>query len=872
MGEEKRGLLLAVGLVLLGVAALPSGSARAVPTGDPQHFAQWSRPGAAHVATHRLLGLSRALPLAFEENRGQSDPRVRFLARGKAYTVFITPSETVLVFRDATRDTSVTPGREAHGSRRRHGLMSEKSVARPANQDLTVLKMRLVGTNTAPRLEGLDELPGKANYFIGADPKQWRANLRTYAKVKAHAVSPGVDLLYYGSQGQLEYDVLIAPGASPDRITLALEGAQSVQVDAQGDLLLDTANGTLRLQKPRAYQEMLGGRVERVATYVLRRAATATRRDRVIHVGFRVAGHDPTRPLVIDPVLNYSSYLGGSGDDRGLGIAVDGNGNVYLTGITSSADFPTVTPIQAASGGFADAFVTKLNATGSAILYSTYLGGSLGDLGFGITVDEQGSAYVTGHTSSLDFPTVNPLQTARGNGDAFVAKLNSSGSALLYSTYLGGGGGESGFGIAVDTAGNAYVTGITNSLDFPTMNAVQSTLGGGLDAFVTKLDVTGSALVFSTYLGGSGDENNFVVDLISMAGGIAVDSVGSAYVTGLTESSDFPVANALQATLNGCCDAFVTKFTPAGSSLVYSTYFGSSLFDMGRGIAVDATGNAYVTGQTSGPDFPLTNPRQATYGGGVGDAFVTKLNPDGSALVYSTFLGGSGFDRGLAITVDTNGNAYVAGETTSADFPTADPLQSTFGGGLEDAFVAKLTASGATFGYSTYLGGSGLDRAFGVAVDRTGNAYVTGDTESTNFPATGLQRASGGAFDAFVSKIGASTPVVPPPPNTGGSDSGCFIATAAYGSALDPHVQALRDFRDRYLTGNPLGRALVGLYYTYSPPAAALIARHPGLKMATRAVLTPVVFAISHPGVAGLLALLAVVVTCSFFPLRPRRK
>ncbi len=870
MDEKKRRFLIAAGLALLGAAALPSGNVPALPEGGPQRATQESRSGPAHESGHRMLEISRGVPLAFEENRGQTDLRVRFLARGKGYTVFLTSTEAVLVLRKGARDASADPLREARGRLRRPGLMSGKSNAGPAKRDLTVLKVRLVGANAAPRLDGLEELPGKANYFIGSDPEQWQANLRTYAKVQVLGVYPGVDLVYYGNQGQLEYDVVVAPGANPGAITMVLEGAQAVQLDAEGDLLLKTKKGTLRLQEPRAYQQQQSGRVERVVTYVLRRPTITARQNAPIRVGFRVADYDPTKPLVIDPVLSYSSYLGGSGDDRGLGIAVDGSGNAYLTGVTSSADFPTAAPIQAALNGVEDVFVTKLNTIGSAIIYSTYLGGSMADQGNAIAVDAQGNAYVTGHTSSLDFPTVNPLQTAIGNGDTFVTKLNPSGSALVYSTYLAGGGNEFGTGIAVDAAGSAYVTGITNSLDFPTVNPVQPTLGGGFDAFVAKLNTTGSALVYSTYLGGSDDESNVFFDGISTAGGIAVDSAGAAYVTGETESLDFPVANALQPTLSGSGDAFVTKLTPTGSSLVYSTYLGSSLFDLGRGIAVDVAGNAYVTGQTSGPDFPTANPSQATYGGGVGDAFVTKLNPDGSALVYSTFLGGSGFDRGLAIAVDTDGNAYVAGETGSADFPTAEPLQSAFGGSLEDAFVAKLTASGATFAYSTYLGGSGLDRAFGVAVDGTGDAYVTGDTKSTNFTTTGLQQASGGGFDAFVSKIGPPSPIVTPPPGSNGA--GCFIATAAYGSALDPHVQALRDFRDLYLTRNLAGRALVSVYYTYSPPAAALIARHAGLKVAARVLLTPVVFAISHPGGSGLLALTAVVVIRSVLRTRLRRK
>ena len=391
-------------------------------------------------------------------------------------------------------------------------------------------------------------------------------------------------------------------------------------------------------------------------------------------------------------MLEYSTYLGGSGVDQGYGIAVDSAGNAYVTGSTESTNFPTANAFQNTFGGGGDAFVTKLNAAGSALVYSTYLGGSDGDFGAGIAVDSAGNAYVTGVTDSTDFPTANALQNTNSGGiaDVFVTKLNAAGSALAYSTYLGGSDFDSEPNIAVDSAGNVYVTGHTESTNFPTANAFQSTSGGGGgDAFVTKLNAAGSALVYSTYLGGSEAE---------FGGGIAADSAGNAYVTGTTDSDNFPTANALQPTSGGGTgladgDAFVTKLNAAGSALVYSTYLGGSDFDYGGGIAVDSAGNAYVTGVTDSDNFPTANAFQSCTYGSNQDVFVTKLNAAGSALVYSTYLGGSLFEDSGDIAVDSAGNAYVTGSTYSTNFPTANALQSTSGGD-RDVFVAEAQHGG----------------------------------------------------------------------------------------------------------------------------------------------------------------------------------
>ncbi len=683
----------------------------------------------------RLAASYGKLPLSFERNAGQTDASVRFLSRGPGYALFLTGNEAVLSL-----------------EKRR-----AKAISPPA-----AFRMSLAGANPNATVTGLDELPGKSNYFIGNDPAKWRTNVPTYAKIKYQNVYRGIDLVYYGNPQQLEYDFLVAPGADPKAISLDVAAIRSssdggrrtpLRLDANGDLVIQAGEDQVRLHKPVVYQAAEGAARHFVDGHYLLKGDN--------RVSFEVASYDPGKTLVIDPVLVYSTYLGGSGSDNGAGIAVDSAGNAYVMGSTSSTDFPTASPLQAASGGgFSDVFVAKLNPSGSALVYSTYLGGSGYDLGYGIAVDSAGNAYVTGYTDSSNFPIASPLQAVFGGGaaDAFVAKLNPTGSALVYSTYLGGNGADQGSGIAVDSSGNAYVTGGTQSTNFPTASPLQAVFGGSSsdeEAFVAKLNPAGSALVYSTYLGGSGPDYGY---------GIAVDSLGNAYVTGYTDSTNFPTANPLQAVSGGSGaiftgDVFVAKLNPAGSALVYSTYLGGSGDDVGYGIAVDSLGNAYVTGYTTSTNFPTASPLQAAYGGS-GNAFVAKLNPSGSALVYSTYLGGSDNDSGQGIAVDSSGNAYVSGYTQSSRFPIAIPLQAGLSG-LEDAFVAKLNSSGSALVYSTYLGGSSYDAGSGIAVDSAGNAYVTGWTESTDFPtANPLQAVFGGLQNVFVTKIGVG--VSPP--------------------------------------------------------------------------------------------------------------
>jgi hypothetical protein len=605
------------------------------------------------------------------------------------------------------------------------------------------MRMTLVNVNPHAQAIGQDELHGKSNYFIGNDPAKWRTNIPTYARVKYEGVYPGVDLVYYGNQGQLEYDFVVAPGADPRLVTLAFEGARKVHIDPRGELVLGVEGGEVRQHKPVIYQEVAGIKQEVSGRYVMKGTH---------QVGFRVATYDPRRPLIIDPVLVYSTYLGGSDIEEARGIAVDGAGSAYVTG-SAGPTFPTTAgAAQTMYAGGSDAFVTKLDATGSRLVYSTYLGGSDVDLGQSIAVDAAGSAYVTGFTNSTNFPTTaGAAQTTfAGLSDAFVTKLNATGSGLAFSTYLGGSSHDDGGGIAVDAAGSAYVAGNTQSTNFPTtVGAAQAAFAGVLDAFVTKLDATGSGLVFSTYLGGSG--RDFTLD-------IAMDAAGSAYVAGFTQSTNFPTtAGAAQTTNAGEFDAFVTKLDTTGSGMVFSTFLGGGSDDGGDGIAIDGAGSVYVAGETRSTDFPTTaGAAQTTHAGGFLDAFVAKLNATGSGLVFSTYLGGTGQDFGIEIAVDATGSTYATGYTLSTDFPTtAGAVQTSHGGGVYDAFVTKLDAIGSELVYSTYLGGSDVDVGVGIAVDAAGSAYVTGRTDSTNFPTTAgaAQTTNAGIGDAFVAKL-----------------------------------------------------------------------------------------------------------------------
>jgi hypothetical protein len=656
---------------------------------------------AAGTATAHLVEAYGKLPLSFEANQGQTDRQVKFLSRGSGYTLYLTQREAVLALRPA-------PAR----GKRQGASGSDLVPATPS-----VLRMQLLGANPAAPMRGLDELPGTVNYFVGRDPTKWQTHVPTFAKVKQAQVYPGVDLVYYGAQRQLEFDFLVTPGTDPTAIRLSFQGADELKVDEQGNLLLRVNGGEVRLATPRVYQEVQGNKQRVAARYIVEESENReprTANSPPVRVGFQVAAYDQSRPLVIDPTLVYSTYLGGSGFDQGFSIAVDAAGAAYVAGTTLSGNFTAgctapCTVLDATPSGNLDVFVTKLDPTGTALLYATYLGGSRFDQGSSIAVDAAGAAYVTGATQSANFPTACTApctvldSSLNGLADGFVTKLDPTGTALLYSTYLGGSGVDQGSSIAVDAAGAAYVTGLTRSANFPTActapcTVLDSSLNGLADGFVTKLNATGDALVYSTYLGGSG---------VDQGSSIAVDAAGAAYVTGIMQSADFTAGctapcTVLDATLGASTDAFVTKLNATGEALVYSTYLGGNDSDVGLAIAVDATGAAYVAGTTLSGDFTAgcTAPcivLDSTHKGQL-DAFVTKLDPTGTALLYATYLGGSGFDQGLSIAVDAAGAAYVTGNTQSANFTAGcmapcTVLDSTLAG-MVDAFVAKISHIG----------------------------------------------------------------------------------------------------------------------------------------------------------------------------------
>jgi uncharacterized repeat protein (TIGR02543 family) len=517
---------------------------------------------------------------------------------------------------------------------------------------------------------------------------------------------------------------------------------------------------------------------------------------------------------------------------------VDSTGAAYVIGQTTSADFPTKNPIQGTLGGEKDAFIVKVNSSGTALIYSTYLGGSDTDSGGGITLDSEGAAYVTGNTSSIDFPTKNPIQgTLGGEKDAFITKINSSGTALIYSTYLGGSARDWCWDITVDSAGSACVTGNTESVDFPTQNPIQGTIAGNWDTFITKVNASGSALIYSTYLGGSGGDHS---------ASIVVDSAGAAYVTGNTTSADFPMQNPIQGSYGGgISDAFVTKVNVSGSALIYSTYLGGSDTDSVGGIALNSEGAPYVTGNTSSTDFPTKKPIQGSISG-MNDVFITKINAPGTDLTYSTYLGGLGDEYGFGIAVDSAGAVYVTGITGSFNFPTQNPIQKDKVGS-EDVFITKLVFSDITTYTLTIAAGSGgitnpspgshtYDEGTEVTITATPNSgYIfvgwSGDVTSTTNPITITMDSDKSITANFTQES-----------DGGGGDGGnggglCFIATACYGTPMAEEVKTLCAFRDQYLLTNPIGRALVKLYYRHSPKVADFIRNKETLKAVVRECL-----------------------------------
>jgi hypothetical protein len=679
----------------------------------------------------RVENIFGRLPLYFVENRGQVSSEVFYYVQGRDSVYFTSRGATL----------ALTSEDEKHWA----------------------VAVDLVGARRGLKPEAERRTEAVMSYFKGPRPN-WKPGIPTYGSVAYREAWPGIDLSWSGTAGRLENTFVVGPGADPRRIRLRYRGAISVKLDETGGLEVKAAAGGFRVDRPRAYQESEGKRVEIPVSFTVRRKGA----DPVY--GFRLGRYDRGRPLVIDPVmLLYAGYIGGSGDDYGYGIAVDAAGNAYVTGETNSteASFPVaIGPDLGYNGDRYDVFVAKVKADGSGLVYAGYIGGNNWDTGNAIAVDAAGNAYVAGGTFSNEatFPvTAGPDLTfngASGTCDAFAAKVNADGTDLLYAGYIGGTGWDFGTGIAVDDAGNAYVGGRTNSRQqsFPVAVGPDLTYNGGpYDAFVAKVNSDGTGLVYAGYIGGMGEE---------YATALALDGAGNVYVTGLVDSTQFsfPVTVGPDLSQNGSKDAFVAKVRADGTGLLYAGYIGGSGADYGWGIAVDGEGSAYVTGETDSGEatFPVTVGPDLTYNGGPStrDAFVVKVRADGTGFSYAGYIGGDGIDAGMGIAVDKAGNAYVVGETdsTEASFPVTVSPDLTYNGGEYDAFVAEVRADGTGLAYAGYIGGNDNDRGRGIAVDGSGGVYVTGWTSSTEvtFPIfVGPDWTWNGGDDAFVAKIGA---------------------------------------------------------------------------------------------------------------------
>jgi hypothetical protein len=607
--------------------------------------------------------------LDFEENLGQADPAVRFLARGSGFLALFTDDAAVFA----------------------------------CGRDASIVRMGFPGGGA---FAAGDRRPGVSNY----PPRV--SGARRFGEILRRDVWPGIDLRWEGGlKRSLSYSFHVAAGADPGRVTLDFCGAEA-RVAPSGDLLVSTAGGVLRHGRPRAFQ----GDVQVPVAFFPRPDGT---------VGFALGDHDASRPLVIDPAVVFTANHGGSAEDEAWAVAADPLGNLYFAGWAVSTNLPVTNgTYQMTSGGAYDAFVVKRAPRGSFLLYATYLGGTGADLAYALAVDDAGSAFVAGGTQSADFPVQSALQPVRGTvaETGFVAKLTPTGAALSFSTYLGGSVSEAVRAIRLGPLGEVYVAGTTSSADFPHPGAAQPALSGSTDAFVAKMAPGGGSLVFSTFLGGT---------LQDEGRGLAVGADGTVFVAGMTESIDFPDVNALKAVLSGSRDAFLAALAPDGSAFAFATYLGGSALEEAWGLALDPAGAPWVVGYTTSPDFPLVSPVDNSYGGQF-EAFATRYAADGSAVQRSTFLGGSGSDKAEAVGTDGAGVVYVVGRTSSADFPTKDAVDDTYNGGDYDAFVAALTPSGTQMLWCTYRGGSGTDFAMACAVDFYNSVVLAGRIEGTN--------------------------------------------------------------------------------------------------------------------------------------------
>lgn len=692
------------------------------------------------------------LPLHFETLPGATDGELSFVARGRGCNFFITPTEAVLTL---AKHELPAPSSRAERGRSGPGRVTQ----------VRSLRYKFLGADTRATVSGAGGQPGRANYLLGNDPARWRTGQPVFSHVRVSHVYPGVDLVYYGNQQRIEYDFVVAPQADPSVIAVRITGADKMRVDEQGDLVLSLGRDEIRQPKPFLYQTVNGTRKEITGSYRLADRGTFT---------FDVGEYDRDLPLVIDPVLSYATFFGGAGVDIAWDLALGPDGSIYVAGETMSAGLGSPGAFQSTYRGGdvgGDAFIAKFDSTGRTNIYFTYLGGKGDDAALALALDAAGNAYITGFTSSTNFPTTNPLQTnLKGSPypgigayplEAFVATLGTGGSNLIFSTYLGGSSDDEGIGIALDAAAAIYVTGFTTSTNFPTANTQRTNFNGGYDAFVTKLVPGGTNFVYSMYLGGASDD---------LGQGIAADD-GLAYVTGLTLSTSFPNTNAVQPYLNnpdasatnhllGASDAFLTQISSDGSNFIYSTFLGGRNDDVSFRLTLDQDANVYLTGSTRSTDFPRTATNlfsSLSPSNLLADVFVAKLNSGTTNWDYSVVFGGAGRDEAWDVAVGNDGHAHLIGVTFSTDFPTTNMLgflRATNSGGT-DAFTAVIHSNGTDLVRSAYLGGSANDFGYAIRLDGNGNDFLAGRTFSADFPIPGLAYRTNfsGSSDAFLAKI-----------------------------------------------------------------------------------------------------------------------
>ncbi len=681
---------------------------------------------------HAVQRSMSEMPVYFEENRGQFNSKVRYFARGtNGFDLFLTATDAVYVLSERREGENGTGGEGAIDE-----LTNRKSVA---------VYMTLVGANAQPESSGTQQLEHRTNYFKGAE-SNWRIDIPNYGQVRMANVYDGIDTVWHGrGNGGMQHDFFIEPNADPNQIEWEVKGAEGVEITAEGDLLIRTTYGEIRQHKPITYQKTAGfDKVE--SRFIIKENG----HNGIFRVAFDLGEFEHSEGLTIEPSvtvggLSYSSFLGGNDTEHGQGIAVDSSRNVYVAGLSRSTGFPT-TPgtIDTTQNGNFDVFISKLNAAGTNLIYSTFLGGNANDECYGLAADSFGNVYVTGLASSTGYPTTPGAYdtTYNGNGDIFVSKLNPSGSQLIYSTFIGGiNSGETGYGVAVDLSGDAYVVGSTTGSDYPTTpGGIDTTYNGGsFDIVVSRLNASGTQLAYSTYLGGAGFDQGRA---------ICVDASGNAFVTGYTQLSG-----------GAEFDVFVGKINLSGTALIYLSFFGGSSSDQGQGIAVDSSGNAYVVGNTGSGNFPTTPGVFDSSFNGLDDVFISMVNPEGTQFVYSTFIGGNDLDHGTAIAIDLLGNAYVTGWAVSTTYPTTTDAFDRTQNGQSDVFMSKLNTSGSQLVYSTFIGGSNAEEGRAIAVVSSGNPYIIGSA-FLNYPTTtgAFDTTHNGESDVVVTKLNFSVP------------------------------------------------------------------------------------------------------------------